>query len=97
MANEHGKDEGGHGSEKVEFTIIVNGTPTRVEQNVNSPVGAVIERALEATGNVGQPKENWELRDEHGVLLDATRKISSYGFLHEITLFLSIKAGVGGC
>ena len=100
MSNDHGdsSNENGHdGAQKIKFTIVVNGTPCVVEQNVNSPLSAVIERALAETGNVGQPAESWELRDEQGVLLDSTRKISSYGFAPELTLFLSLKAGVGGC
>lgn len=92
MSNENAKG----GASKVTFTIIVNGTPTEVEQNVNSPLKAIIEKALNATGNVGQPAENWDLRDEQGVLLEPDRKISSYGFTGAVTLFLSLKAGVGG-
>jgi hypothetical protein len=91
MANEHGK-----GPEKVTFTIVVNGTPTEVEQNANSPLKAVIERALSNTQNLGQPPENWELRGDDGALLDPDRKIGSYEFRGAVTLFLSLKAGVGG-
>lgn len=93
MSNEHTRG----GAEKTRFTIVVNGTPAEIDQNVNSPLRAVIERALSETGNVGQPPENWELRDEQGVLLEPDRKIGSYGFASTITLFLSLKAGVGGC
>ena len=92
MSNDHGK-----GNEKTHFTIVVNGTPSEIEQNVHSPLSAIIERALAETGNVGQPAENWELRDEQGVLLEPGRKIESYGFVGAVTLFLSLKAGVGGC
>ena len=84
-------------ADKMTLTIIVNGTPTPVEQNINTPLSAVIEKALAATGNVGQPPANWELRDEQGVLLEADRKIGSYSFPAGVTLFLSLKAGVGGC
>jgi hypothetical protein len=108
MSNDHGKGQGGSeggnpgkgqaGADKVRLTIVVNGTPTEIEQNVNSPLRAVIERALAATGNdAGQPVENWELRDEQGVLLEPDRKIGSFGFAGAATLFLSLKAGVGGC
>ncbi|MCU1283311.1 MAG: hypothetical protein JWM53_6857 [bacterium] len=89
--------QGKGGAEKVHFTIVVNGTPAEIEQNVNSPLKALIERALKETANdAGQPPENWELRDEQGVLLEPDRKIGSYGFTGAITLFLSLKAGVGG-
>lgn len=95
MNQGHGR---GGGPSKVRITVVVNGVPVEIELNENSPLGAVIERALTDTGNIGQQgAENWELRDEQGVLLDAGRKIESYGFGSAVTLFLSLKAGVGGC
>jgi hypothetical protein len=98
MTKEHGQGGGhGGGASKVQITVVVNGVPVDIEQNENSPLEAIIGRALEQTGNVGQPVENWELRDEQGVLLDAERKIETYGFGPAVTLFLSLKAGVGGC
>lgn len=101
MANEHGQG-GGHGGSgggvsKVRVTVVVNGVPVEIEQNENSPLSAVIGRALSETGNIGQQEDQWELRDEQGVLLDAGRKIETYGFGPAVTLFLSLKAGVGGC
>ena len=51
---------------------------------------------LEATGNTGQPPENWELRDPDGSLLDVSKKISSFRFPPDVRLFLNLKAGVGG-
>jgi Protein of Unknown function (DUF2604) len=81
---------------KVSITVVVNGVPTSVERNANAPLGSVVEKALEQTGNVGQAGDGWELRDEHGVTLDVGRKISEFGFMSGVTLFLSLKAGVGG-
>jgi hypothetical protein len=56
----------------------------------------VIEKALKQSNNTGQPKENWELKDESGNLLDLDKKISDFGFTDNVKLFLNIKAGVGG-
>jgi hypothetical protein len=83
-------------SNKVQLAIVVNGQATLVEANINAPLHTVIPRALEATGNTGQPPENWELRDSAGTLLDTSKKISSFNFPADIRLFLSLKAGVGG-
>lgn len=83
-------------SEKQTLTVIVNGTSTEVERNTNAPLRSIIEKALELTGNVGQPMENWELRDAAGNLLDLDQKIGDYGFSDDARLFLSLKAGVGG-
>jgi hypothetical protein len=78
------------------LTIIVNGVPAVVQRNENAPLISAIERALTETGNVGQPIENWELRDGAGNVLDPHGKIGSYNFPDDIKLFLSLKAGVGG-
>lgn len=85
------------GKNKLTMTIIVNGVPTTVERNENAPLISAVERALADTGNVGQPVENWILRDaETGVELDMSRKIESFNFADGVKLHLTLKAGVGG-
>jgi hypothetical protein len=81
---------------KIQIAVIVNGQPTVVEANVNAPLGTIIPKALEQTGNTGQPPDNWELRDAQGQLLDTSQKISSFDFPADVQLFLNLKAGVGG-
>jgi hypothetical protein len=83
-------------SHDIEITVVVNGQPTAVSANTNSPLHTIIPRALHNTGNSGQPPENWELRDAGGTLLDTSKKIETFGFPSGVTLFLSLKAGVGG-
>lgn len=81
---------------KIDVEIVVNGTPTTVEANVNAPLHTVIGKALEQTSNTGQPQENWDLKDESGNMLDLNKKVGGYNFAADITLYLSLKAGVGG-
>ena len=81
---------------KIQIAVIVNGQPAVVEANLNSPLHTVIPRALEQTGNTGQPPDNWELRDAEGTLLDTSQKLSSFNFPPDVRLFLNLKAGVGG-
>lgn len=81
---------------KITITVVVNGQPTLVEANEQAPLHTIIPRALEVSGNVGQPPSNWELRDESGALLDLARKIVEYGFTASTILFLNLKAGIGG-
>jgi len=81
---------------KETLTIVVNGQPVEVEANENAPLGSVIGRALEKSGNVGQPPENWELKDAAGVVLDLGKKIGDYDFPEDVKLFLSLKAGHAG-
>lgn len=84
-------------SPHIDIAIIVNGHPAVVSANPHSPLRTVIPKALAETGNdVGQPVENWDLRDAGGTLLDTSQKIETFGFAAGVRLFLSLKAGVGG-
>lgn len=82
---------------KIALTVVVNGTPTVVEVNSNAALQSVVGRALEQTGNSGQPADNWELRDAAGQLLELKKKIKDFDFPVDVRLFLNLKAGVGGC
>ncbi len=81
---------------KVTLAVVVNGQPTEVDANRNAPLRTVIPRALSQTGNVGQPPENWELRDQGGSLLDVEAKVGTFGFADGTRLYLNLKAGIGG-
>lgn len=80
----------------IELKIVVNGQPVDVEANLQAPLRTAIQEALRKSGNTGQPVENWELRDAGGQILDPTRKIGEFNFPAGTTLFLNLKAGVGG-
>jgi len=81
---------------KIDLIVVVNGQPTPVEANVNAPLHSIVGHALAATGNQGQPPENWELRDKDGGPLDGGRKIGELGLVNGAQVFLNLKAGVGG-
>ncbi|WP_246787025.1 DUF2604 domain-containing protein [Aminobacter sp. MDW-2] len=81
---------------KITLTIVVNGEPVSVEANVNAPLHTVIAKALTDSGNVGQPPENWELKDEGGTVLDGSKKVEDLGIVDGQRLFLSLKAGAAG-
>src|SRR4051812_29371959 len=80
-------------SNHIDLIVIVNGQPTPIHANVNEPLHALVAQALAATGNVGQPPENWELRKD-GALLDSSQKLKTFGFAPGTELFLNLKAGV---
>ena len=87
----------GHDHEHhVTLTVVVNGQQTQVAANENTPLGSIKAKALEQTGNSGQPPDNWELRDGQGTLLDESKKIEEFHFPPDVKLFLNLKAGVGG-
>jgi len=81
---------------KIAITVVVNGEPTVISANPHAPLRSIVEKALEESGNVGQPPENWEMHDQAGDLLDLDRKVESFGFADGARLFLNLKAGIGG-
>lgn len=83
-------------AEHVNVTVVVSGQATVVETNVNAPLIEVIHKALEQTGNEGQPPANWELRDEGGNVLEPHTKVAVLHLTATSKLFLSLRAGIGG-
>lgn len=81
---------------KETITVVVASTPTEVTRNENAPLGSIVEKALQQTNNVGQPPENWDIKDKAGNILDPHKKIADYHFPDDVVLFLSLKAGIGG-
>jgi hypothetical protein len=78
---------------QVTLTIVVNGQPTQIVASGNVAVGSLIPRALQQTGNAGQPPENWELRGANGQPIDLDEEAEEFAGQ---TLFLNLKAGIGG-
>ena len=81
---------------QIEFTIVVNGQPVPVKIDQYAEIGEAVARALNESGNSGQPIENWELRDASGQIIDTGKKIVESGITQGAKLFLNLKAGVGG-
>ena len=81
---------------RIEFTIVVNGHPVEVKAGLDDQIGEVVERALKDSGNSGQPVGKWELRDDSGQIIDTGKKVGESGIKAGTTLFLNLKAGVGG-
>ncbi len=84
------------GKNKITLKIVVNGQPFDVKGNINAPLHTLIPEALKTSNNVGQPPENWELKDVGGTVLDGSKKIGEFNFTKDTTLFLSLKAGIAG-
>jgi hypothetical protein len=78
------------------LTVVVNGTSTEVETNPNAALQSVIAKALSQTNNTGRPPDDWELKDITGIVLDPQKKPRDYNLADNATLFLTLKAGVGG-
>lgn len=86
-----------HGNpNEIDLAVVVNGEPTVVQANINAPLGTIIPKALHQTDNVGQPPENWELKDGLGTPLDLLKKIKDFHFEAGVVLKLNLKAGIGG-
>ena len=81
---------------QITLTVVVNGRPTDVTENMKAPLHVIIPKALAQTNTHGQPPENWELRDAAGVELPLDQQIESFNFPPGTKLFLNLRAGIGG-
>lgn len=81
---------------EIHITVVVNGQPVSEHVNVKTALREVVKRALDKSGNSGQPIDNWELRDAAGQVLDLSKTVAHYGIVSGAKLFLNLKAGVGG-
>jgi hypothetical protein len=78
------------------LNIVVNGRPEKVKTNTEQTVRSLMEVALAQSGNSGQPIDNWELREPGGQILDPNQTVGHYNLQPGATLFLNLKAGIGG-
>jgi len=76
--------------------MLVNGQQATVTVNQKNALHSALPSALEQTGNLGQPPENWEIRTPDGTLLDPNARISAFGFGEGATLYANLRAGIGG-
>ncbi|WP_323980644.1 DUF2604 domain-containing protein [Bradyrhizobium japonicum] len=90
--HDHDHDHG----HRVRITMVVNGQPVVIEAEEKEKLAEVRQKALRETQNLAQPAENWEIKDEAGTVLDPEKRVGEYHFGKEVTLFLSLKAGVAG-
>ena len=80
----------------IDLKFIVNGQAVPVKADLGWEFREAAIKALEESGNSGQPIQNWELRDGAGQVLDMGTKIGRSNIKEDATLYLNLKAGVGG-
>ena len=80
----------------LDLKFIVNGQAVPVKADLGWEFREAAVKALEESGNSGQPIQNWELRDGAGNVVDMGTKIARSDIKEGATLYLSLKAGVGG-
>jgi len=82
-------------SNKIKLEIIVNG---KSFGEMFFPEGIELiglrSEALEKTKNIGQPPENWDVKDANGNILDLKKHLSEIAGISQ--LWLTLKAGIGG-
>lgn len=81
---------------KIDLVVLVSGVEVKVKAQHDELLRKVAERALKKSENVGQPLENWDLRNEAGEILDLDRTVSSYHLKDGALLSLTLKAGIAG-
>lgn len=83
------------GNPKFIITFVIQGKEFPVEVNPNQPVKAGVVKALQDSGNQGNPNE-WQVRTEGGAQLDMNKSFADQGITSPTKLFLSKGPGRGG-
>ena len=81
---------------KINLVVLVSGVEVKIKAQHDELLRKVAERALKKSENVGQPLENWDLRNEAGEILDLDRTVGSYHLKDGALLSLTLKAGIAG-
>jgi hypothetical protein len=81
---------------KIDLVVLVSGVEVKIKAQHDELLRKVAERALKKSENVGQPLENWDLRNEAGEILDLDRTVGSYHLKDGALLSLTLKAGIAG-
>ena len=81
---------------EMKITVVVNGQPVAVKIDIHEPLHDVVHRVLKESGNLGQPLDRWDLRDDSGQVLSLEKTASALGLKEGETLYLSLRAGEGG-
>lgn len=82
---------------EINLEFVVNGQSVTVKADSLWQLGEAVQEALKKSGNVGQPLDNWELRDTAGNVVDMGLKLGRTDIKDGTKFFLSLKAGIGGC
>lgn len=80
----------------ITLRVVVNGTETELKVHAETLLTQVRTEALQKSGNVGRPDDDWEFKDEGGNLLDLSQTVAGVGLHDGDLVWLSLKAGVAG-
>lgn len=81
---------------KIQLTIVVMGTPTKVDANVNAPLRSVAGKAIEQTHQTEQDMSRWEMTTAAGTELKLGTKVGDAGLKDEETIHLNLRTGITG-
>lgn len=77
--------------------FVVNGEVVSVDAPPQEPLHGARDRALVQSFNTGRPVDDWEMREESGILIsDLSRPVNAYGFGPDTRLYLTLVVGAGG-
>lgn len=85
-----------HPDNKINVIVVVSGVDQPLVANPHQKVGHLAEKALKASGNEGQPLDNWEMKTAAGDPIPFDSKLEEAGIGEGSKVYLTPKAGSGG-
>jgi hypothetical protein len=81
---------------RISLIVVVSGEDVPIPVNTHQKLREVMHKALNESGNQGQPLENWTLKSATGPLTDLDLTVAEAGLVDGAKLYLNPKAGEGG-
>lgn len=81
---------------RISLVVVVSGESIDLTVNAHQKLRQLVHKALNESGNEGQPLENWTLKSEVGPLTDLEATLIEAGLVDGVRLYLNPKAGEGG-
>ena len=81
---------------RVMLTVVVSGTPTEVETNLNATLSEVAKKAINQVGSKEKDLDKWKLTDSNKNELSFDQKVGEAGLQNGSTVFLDQRAGITG-
>jgi hypothetical protein len=80
----------------VTLKAVVNGMLTNVQAGPDELLRAIVQLALDETGNQGRPVDEWTVTDDIGRPLDPARRVAELSLEDFDTVFIQVQVGAGG-
>lgn len=79
----------------MDLQCVINGSPRLIRVRRQAPLQQALGRMLRSAGLVSHARQEWEMRDREGRLIDWEKSAQDNGLRDGDLVFVNLRAGVG--